>query len=156
MQELEATTDVSAPPETVWALVADPVRMAEWSGQVESVRVKGEGPVGVGTRFTNRNVDGELVWVTHGEVVRFEPGREIAFRIEENWATWATLVETAAGGTRLTQRRETPDGISPLSVEFADGIYGGVEAYSELMHAGMRQTLAAIKAAAESAPGSAG
>lgn len=146
---LEAEIEVAADPDAVWLLVSDPVRMAEWSPQVKSVRLKGEGPIGVGTRFTNRNADGELEWSTHGEIVRYEPEREIAFRIEENWATWSVALEPTNAGTRLVQRRETPDGVSPLSKQFSDTIYGGVEAYGELMLAGMQETLAAIKAAAE-------
>lgn len=147
--DLQAEIEITAAPEHVWSLVADPERMAQWSPQVESVRVKGDGAVGVGTRFTNRNRDGELVWVTHGEVVRYEAGREIAFRIDENWVTWSTLVEATEAGTLLRQRRETSEGISPLSQELADGFYGGVEAYGQVMLAGMQQTLATIKASAE-------
>lgn len=60
---------------------------------------------------------GELRWTTHGEVVRLATEREVAFRIEENWVIWSfRLQPLPGGGTRLTQSRETPDGLSPLSL----------------------------------------
>ncbi|NYI46965.1 uncharacterized protein YndB with AHSA1/START domain [Nocardioides aromaticivorans] len=142
---------IAASPETVWALVGDPTRMAEWSPQVDSTRLAGDATAcAVGTRFTNRNVQGELAWITHGEVVRHEPGRALAFRIEENWAVWSFELEpTADGGTVLHQRRDAPDGISELSRQLTDAYLGGMETLTDTLRAGMRETLASIRAAAE-------
>jgi uncharacterized protein YndB with AHSA1/START domain len=147
--QLGASIKIDAPPALVWALVSDVRRMAEWSPQVSSVRLKGVGGPVLGTRFTNLNRQGELEWVTHGEVVRFEPGREVAFRIEENWVIWSLRLSPVGDGTRLAQRRETPDGISALSREFTDAHLGGQSVFTASMQEGMAQTLAAIKAAAE-------
>lgn len=106
--------------------------------------------VGFGTRFTNRNSDGELVWATHADVVRLEPGREIAFRIEENWAIWSSTVAPQHSGVQLVQRREAPDGVSDLSLELTNAFMGGVEAVTASMCSDMRLTLERIKAEAES------
>ena len=142
---------IAASPETVWALVGDPTRMAEWSPQVDSTRLAdGATDCAVGTRFTNRNVQGELAWITHGEVVRHEPGRALAFRIEENWAVWSFELEpTADGGTLLRQRRDTPDGVSELSRQLTDAYLGGMDALTGNLRAGMRETLTRIRVAAE-------
>lgn len=148
---IEASIEVAAPPSAVWALVSDLTRMPEWSPQVDSTRWRGDavGPA-VGAQFTNRNSHGELVWKTTGEVVRLEPGREVAFRIAENWVVWSFQLEpTADGGTRLTQRREAPDGLSDLSVELTDGFMGGQAAFTAQLRDGMRQTLEGIRASAE-------
>ena len=143
---------IAASPETVWALVGDPTRMPEWSPQVDSTRLAGDGDCRLGTRFTNRNVQGELAWITHGEVVRHEPCRALAFRIEENWAVWSFELEpTADGGTVLHQRRETPDGISELSRQLTDAYLGGTDALTASLRAGMRETLTGIRVAAEAA-----
>lgn len=142
---------VAASPERVWALVSDVRRMPDWSPQVDSTRLAGGfDSVALGTRFTNRNSDGELVWTTHAEVVRFEPQREIAFRVEENWVVWSFTLTAVGGGVELVQRREAPDGISELSLELTDGFLGGVEAFTASMRAGMRLTLERIRADAES------
>ena len=149
--DLRESVHIAASPERVWALVSDVRRMPDWSPQVDSTRLReGFDSVGLGAQFTNRNSDGELVWTTHAEVVRFEPGREIAFRIQENWVIWSLAITPEQGGVELVQRRETPDGISDLSLELTNGFMGGVEAFTTSMSAGMRQTLERIRAEAES------
>ncbi|MFL6109003.1 MAG: SRPBCC family protein [Marmoricola sp.] len=147
---LEDTVRIDASPATVWALVSDVCKMHEWSPQVDSTRLRaGFDAVALGTQFTNRNSLGELEWTTHAEVVRFEPEREIAFRVEENWVIWSFTVEPDGSGTLLTQRRDAPDGISELSLELTNGFMGGVEVFTESMRAGMRETLDRIKEQAE-------
>ena len=147
---LEDRIEIAAPPADVWALVRDVRRMPEWSPQVTSTRLRaGFDRCAVGTEFTNRNRDGELEWTTHGEIVRYDEAEAIAFRIAENWVVWSFHLEPVDGGTLLTQRRETPDGISELSRELTDGFLGGQEAFTANLRAGMRATLEAIKATAE-------
>lgn len=146
--ELVESIDVAASPAQVWAVVADLRRMPERSPQVWRTFVRG-GPVQLGTRTLNINRRGALVWPTRAKVVRFEPHRGIAFRISDNWTVWSfELVETA-GGTRVVHRRETPEGISPISHGFTRALLGGSEKFADELRAGMRQTLAELKAEAE-------
>ncbi|GAA1547178.1 SRPBCC family protein [Nocardioides humi] len=149
MDQLEDSIGIDAPPATVWALVSDVRRMAEWSPQVTSTRLADGAQLGEGAAFTNRNQHGELEWTTHARIVRFEPERELAFRVEENWAVWSFHLEPDGAGTLLTQRRATPDGISEVSRELTEAYLGGVESFTGSLRDGMRQTLAGIKAAAE-------
>jgi hypothetical protein len=148
---LEHSIEIAAAPADVWAMVSDLRRMAEWSPQVESTRLRhGAEQIALGVEFTNLNSNNGLRWTTHGTVIRLDIESEIAFRIHENWVVWSLGVEpTALGGTKLTQRRETPDGISDYSLRLADEYLGGQQAFTEAMRAGMRQTLRAIKTAAE-------
>lgn len=147
---LEQSVEIAAPPAAVWGLVADVRRMPEWSPAVTSVRLRqGFDEVALGTQFTNRNVLGELEWTTHAEIVTWEPERRLAFRVEENWAIWSFTLEPSGEGTRLTQRRETPEGVSQLSHELTDGFMGGQDAFTESLLAGMAQTLEQVRAAAE-------
>lgn len=147
---LEQSVEISAPPDEVWDLVRDIRRMADWSPQVESSKLRdGWDRVEIGAQFTNLNREGELEWVTHGEIVRFEPGAEIAFRVEENWVIWSFRVEASScGATRLVQRRETPEGISEYSLDLTEKYMGGQEAFTRSMLEGMRTTLENIRAAA--------
>lgn len=147
---LENSIDIAAPVAHVWEMVSDVRRMAEWSPQVTSTRLRaGFDTIGLGTQFTNRNVNGEAVWTTHGQIVRFDHEREMAFRIEENWLIWSFTLEPTAAGTRLTQRREQPDGISDLSHDLTVGFFGGHDAFTEVMRESTAETLTALKAAAE-------
>lgn len=148
--ELEATTTVAAPPAQVWALVTDVARMARWSPQVVRTVVLG-GPVRLGTRFLNLNHQGWKHWPTSAKVVRFQPHRDFAFRIRENRTVWSFALEpTADGGTLVTHRRETPDGISPVSDLLVDRVLGGQAAFVPELLAGMTRTLERLKADAES------
>jgi uncharacterized protein YndB with AHSA1/START domain len=147
---LEETIELDASPARVWSLVSDVRRMAEWSPQVQKTFVRGGGPVQLGSRTVNLNRRGLLVWPTQAKVVRFDPHREIALRIKENFTIWSfTLEPTEAGGTRITQRRETPQGISSLSRRLTDAVLGGQRQFSSELRDGMRQTLQRIKVEAE-------
>lgn len=147
---LERRIMISAPPAAVWEILHDVRRMPEWSPQVVSVKLR-EDAIRVGTQFTNLNHLGELEWITHGEIVRFDAAREIAFRIAENYTIWSFVLTPDGDGTVVTQRRETPDGISQFSLDLTESHLGGQQAFTELLGAGMDQTLSAIKATAESA-----
>ena len=146
---LRASVDIAATPERVWSLVTDLPRMASWSPQVVRTFVWSATPVRLGSRAVNVNRRGLLLWPTRSTVVVFDPPREFAFRVTENRATWAFLLERTASGTRLVQERRTPRGIPPLALWFQRHALGGVESFTEELREGMRQTLARIKAEAE-------
>lgn len=146
---LEREIVIAAAPARVWELVRDPRRMSEWSPTVVSTRLKDAAEPALGVRFTNRNRVDDLEWTTHGEIVGFDEERVLAFRIEENWAIWSFALADDPAGTRLTQRRETPDGISELSRELTDGFMGGQETFTAALLDGMEQTLRQIRSTAE-------
>lgn len=146
---IEETIDVDAPRVQVWALVSDPANMARWSPQVMRTIVR-QRPVQLGTSMLNINRRGLLVWPTRSKVVRFEPHREVAFRIKDNFTIWSfQLDDTDSGGTRITQRREAPDGISGISRTLTTRVLGGIAPFQDELRTGMQQTLRRIKAEAE-------
>lgn len=146
---IEETIETTAAPVRVWSLVSDLANMSRWSPQVAKTIVRGR-PVQLGTRAININRDGVKVWPTQSKVVRFEPHREIAFRIKENRSIWSfQLEETETGGTRITQRRETPDGTTKLSDTLVDKVLGGQDSFQGGLRRGMRETLQKIKVEAE-------
>ncbi len=147
---IEERIEIAAPPEQVWALVSDPARMAQFSPQVLKTVVRG-GEVGLGTRTVNINRDGLKVWPTRSKVVRFEPAKEFAFRIKDNRTIWSFTLEPTATGTTLVHRRETPDGVSPISQTLVHRFMGGIPQFQVKLREGMQQTLAKIKAEAEKA-----
>lgn len=149
---LESSIEIEAGPARVWGLVSDVCRMPEWSPQVISTRLRnGYHRCELGTQFTNRNRDGRLEWTTHAEIVRFTAERDLAFTIQENWVIWSFQLDPLAEGasTLLTQRRETPAGISDFSLDLTDRFMGGQEAFTQTLRDGMRQTLQRLKATAE-------
>ena len=145
---IEASTEIDAPPAQVWALVSDLRNMARWSPQCVKTFVRG-GEVAQGTTMVNINRRGLLFWPTQSKVVRFTPEKEIAFRVKENWTVWSYTLEPTATGTKLTGRREAPDGISDLSVRLTKSVLGGSETFTAELTAGIAETLGKIKADAE-------
>lgn len=147
--ELAAAITINATPAQVWAAVTDVARMSAWSPQVRKTVVKG-GAVGLGTRFANINHDGWKRWPTSARVVRFTPETDFAFRITENRTIWSFQLQEVEGGTRVTQRRETPDGIAAISRFLITIALGGQRRFAKDLQAGMERTLDRLKADLES------
>lgn len=145
---IEDSIEVAATPAQVWAVVTDLGRMGKWSPQVLRTFVQG-GPVKLGTRALNINRDRFLVWPTRSKVVRFDPHREFAFRIKDNFTIWSFTLEPTETGTRIVQRREAPDGTSQISGVLVDKVFGGQDPFQDKLRTGMRQTLQRIKADVE-------
>ncbi|TDB74588.1 SRPBCC family protein [Micromonospora sp. KC721] len=143
---IEEDALIDADPDDVWRRVADPRAMSRWSPQVLRTRVTTQGPVGVGTRMRNLNRGGLLLWTTHAQVVRFDPGVEFAIKIRENRTVWSYRVEPVSSGTsRLAIRRETPDGVSRIALRLERLFWRSVPRFESRLRAGMRTTLSRIK-----------
>jgi uncharacterized protein YndB with AHSA1/START domain len=146
---LEAHIGIDAPPERVWSVVSDITRMGEWSPECRKVVVFGAPRRGAHLIGFNRRR--WLVWPTNSRIVRFEPGRAIAWKVLTNRVTWSYELEpTADGGTRVIERRDAPPGgIAPLAAYFAKAFLGGISSHDTELLEGMHTTLDRIKAEAE-------
>ncbi len=145
------TVHVDASPERVYALVSDVTRMGEWSPETHRCRWVGrEGP-GPGARFKGYNRRARARWSNTLVVVSAEPGRQFSFRRDVlpcGVCDWRYSMEPEGGGTRLTESYEVvkPDW---RITNWFNGILLGVANRDDDLLAGMRTTLAGIKAAAE-------
>ncbi|MBH0120656.1 SRPBCC family protein [Rhodococcus sp. HM1] len=148
---LEATIDISASPQQVWAVLADLPRMKEFSPQCRGMKVLG-GPVGVGTSTININRRGALVWPTTSKILTFEPGRELRFRVNENRTIWSFVLEPTETGTHVVQRREAPTGTTKISRTLINLAMGGTESFDDEMIVGMNATLTRLKHVVEATP----
>jgi hypothetical protein len=149
----EVSTVVAAPPETVYALVADVTRTPEFSPEVTSCRwLDGAtGPV-VGARFeaVNTAASGKS-WKNRPVVTVAEPGREFAFTRTETAAgtiAWRYRFEPAGDGTRVVESYEVERPVSRLGWFVIEKVFRGGNR-REALNAGMRTTLERIRLAAE-------
>ena len=72
--------EIGAPPEVVWALVADPTRTPEWSGVVTRVTwAEGVSEAATGARFRGDNRFNGFRWSRQCEVTACEPPSVFAF-----------------------------------------------------------------------------
>ena len=148
-ETLEESIRITAGPEEVWALVADPAHYPRWSPMTAKTFVRGR-PVSVGSTLFSINRKGFLVWPTRAKVTAFEPGRRISFRITENWTTWTYDVAPDGDGTTLTLRRDAAEGVAPLSTRLQRSVLGGEEPFTQELREGIHASLVGIKAEAES------
>jgi len=147
-KNLEASIDVEAPPNGLWAVICDLKRMPEWSPQCRWMRVLGT--LREGTYTINMNRQGHKFWPTASKVVRYEPGRAITFRTLTNNSVWLFEIAKTATGSKLTERRLVPpQGTAWISKTIVEHILGGEDTFDDEMLDGMKTTLQKIKAAVE-------
>lgn len=142
-----ASVDVAAPAEEVWAAVSDVTRMSRWSPELRRVVVLGSPKQGLGTTFLGFNRRGWAAWPTTSKVVRFEPGRAIAWRTRESGATWTYELSGNGAGTRLVGRRELPS--YSLGTKVMAPLIGGAQGHDRELADGIRTTLERIRATVE-------
>ncbi|MFD6154898.1 SRPBCC family protein [Nocardia sp. NPDC060256] len=146
-KNLEATIDIAAPPDRVWAVVSNLKRMPEFSPQC--VRMLPLGTPKAGTWVLNLNTDGKKYWPTTARIVRYEPNQAFAFKINENRSIWSYTLEPTEHGTRLIERRDVPNGVSWFSRKSINAALGGEQPFEEELVRGMNETLGKIKTVVE-------
>lgn len=147
-QLIESSIEIDATPAAVWDVVSDLKRMGEWSPQCRKMIVFGR-EVKKGTRTLNINRAGKLHWPTNAKVVDFEPGKKIAFRIVENRTIWSYELEPTPTGTRLTESRRAPHGVSAPSNFATERGMGGIDKFEDALERGIKKTLVRIKGEVE-------
>ncbi len=152
---IEVHEHIGASREAIYELVTDVTRMGEWSPECFRAEwLDGTGEAAVGAHFRGWNRHGFLRWSTKPRIVTADHGREFAFiapdvRGRDN-ARWTYHFEDATpGGTDVTERFELlQDAGSLISLVYR--CFMGVTDRKADLQANMRNTLAALKEAAES------
>lgn len=148
--EIIVSTEVAAPPEAVFALLADLPRMGEWSPECERVTFRGGATEAAqGVSFSGRNRAGSKAWSTVSTITEFVPGRAIGWEVRSVGlpvSYWGYRLEPTSTGCRVEERWLDRRG---RLVRTVGGIVTGVGEREEHNRAGMQTTLARLKAAAE-------
>lgn len=144
---LRAEIEIDAPVTKVWSLVSDLSRMPQWSPQCRVMKVLG--PLRPGARTINLNRRKFLVWPTTCTVTEVVPEKKVAFRVDANKTVWSYELEPTDTGTRLVESRNAENGTTAVSNMTVNAFFGGVPSFEQELVAGMNESLAKIKAAAE-------
>lgn len=149
---LEVSIEIKATPMQVWNVVSDLKLMPQWSPQTKKVIVRG-GPLKLGSTMINLNRRDVRVWATRSRIVAFDPGKRIAWEVQENHSTWSFDLEPLEDNTRtrLIERRDVSRGVSKASRVLIDKFLGGEDNFDKELTTGMRQTLQRIRSSVESA-----
>ena len=104
----EVRAHIAAPPQKVWALLANLDQMSQWSPECYRVQwLDGaSSPATPGARFKGWNRFGWMRWTMTCQVKAAEPGRELAFSTiqkDRELVRWRYLLEPANGGTDLIE-----------------------------------------------------
>jgi hypothetical protein len=145
-------TDIGAPPDVVWSLISDVTRMGEWSPEATGAIWKGGASApAVGAKFTGTNANGKKSWKTDCEITTCEPSRAFGFRVTAvglKIARWDYRIDATDTGCRVTETwSDDRGGLAKFAGKFASG----VAERDDHNRRTMEQTLATLKAAAESA-----
>jgi hypothetical protein len=149
---VEVSQTIEAPTDRVWAVVGDPVGMADLTAECrEMAWVDGSTGPAVGARFRGRNRSGWRRWSTSCTIVRLQHGSEIAWDVAFGplpVARWSYRVEPGqtGGSSVVTERFEDYRG--SLLRATAPLVRGTSDA-DALNRSNMEETLTRVKHRAE-------
>jgi uncharacterized protein YndB with AHSA1/START domain len=145
----EVSLVIDAPPETIYDLVGDVTRMGEWSPECVSCEWRGA-PGEVGSTFVGRNRSGIARWTTTARIEAADRPREFRFATmhkDQPGTRWTYRFEGDGDGpTTVTESFESIS--APWLIKLVERIF--LRNRQAKLEAGMAQTLARLKAIAES------
>jgi uncharacterized protein YndB with AHSA1/START domain len=146
--EGQATIQIQAPPEKVYAMLSDVTRMGQWSPEcVKAEWVGGATGPAVGARFKGHNKLNWLVrWSSTPTVKVADPGKEFTFETGKpgkEQTRWTYRFAPKGGGTELTESFEA------LTYSAFQKLTANPEKRTEKLVTDIQQTLERIKLAAE-------
>ncbi len=148
-RELRAEATVDAPPDRVWALLADVDRMPDWSPELLKMVPLKRGGLRLGQWYLGINRRKAVIWPTRSVVAVLEPGRSLEWDTKSSGARWIWEISPAGESTHVVHRRPVPSSLTVMSKVFAGALLGGSGGHADELEAGMAQTVARLKAAAE-------
>lgn len=104
--------DISASPETVYAILTDLSRISELSPECYKAEWEGDssGPA-VGATFRGYNQAGDNKWDAGCVVIAADPGKEWAFEVpgdDGRGTTWRYTIEATDSGSQVTESFDSP------------------------------------------------
>ena len=156
MQTLDhdsVTAHIDAPPDAVYALVADVTRTPEFSPEVSRCTwLDGATGPAVGARFVAVNQMPRRPAFRNKPVVTVvEPGRTFAFSRTEPFGgtvVWTYRFEPDGTGTKVTESYEVTKPVSRIGWFIIGGLFGRKDRRTDL-RTGMEQTLQRMRSVAE-------
>jgi ligand-binding SRPBCC domain-containing protein len=156
IQELDhdqVSAHVDAPPEAVYAVVADVTRTPELSPEIlECTWLDGATGPAVGARFKARNkVPNRPAWHNKPVVTVMDPGREFAFARTEPFGgtvEWRYRFEPDGDGTLVTESYEVTKPMGRVGWFIIGTLFARKDRRSDL-RSGIEQTLERLRALVE-------
>lgn len=121
MTHINATIDIQAPPDRVWAAMRDIEHWSEWTPTVISIRPLDPGPLAVGTRAIVRQ---PKLFPARWQVTELDEGRGFAWitRSPGILVTARHSVEGTTNGARATLSLDFGGPLGPLAARLTRGL----------------------------------
>lgn len=147
----EESIVVEATPEALYDMVSDIERTGEWSPICTGCWWDDPEEAGrVGAWFTGRNEQPGRTWETRSQVVVAERDREFAFVVGRKFVRWGYTFAPDQAGTMVTESWHfLPEGLAMFKEKYGAAASAEIAARTAAAHAGIPETLAAIKRIAE-------
>jgi uncharacterized protein YndB with AHSA1/START domain len=115
---------ISAPPEQLWAIVADPARHPELagSGEPQETWLLTDGPLATGSRFKSRQKIGLIRYESVSLVEACAPPRLVRWSVRGR-SEWEFRFEPSAGGTLVTHSHRVRSAGRPVLRQLLSVIY---------------------------------
>ncbi len=150
--DIEVARRIAAPPEVVFAAIADITRMGEWSPETYLAEWNDDASEAeLGASFTGHNRNGDKEWTTEATIVDLVPNERFFFDCSVRgfvFSKWGYTIEpTDDGGSLVTEYNQD---LRPASVLERSAQVSGVTDRLAHNRAGMEATLARLATALES------
>lgn len=125
MPRIEGRGTIAAPPEEVFAFVANAENNSKWHAHVNDTHWLDDRPMGLGRRGSQVGRLFGRKWEFVAEIVEWDPPRLVTFQVIKGYPVRTTLrVEPTDGGSILTVAVQTPpllgQRMEPLLSRFLD------------------------------------
>ncbi len=112
MPKMESSIIISAPIEKVWAYLDDINNATKWSSNIIEAKLTSPGPTRVGTTYAYTIQAIGQKMETTGEITAYDPPRKSAWKAIKSPfpMNGSTVLESVAGGTRVTQTIDAEPG----------------------------------------------
>jgi hypothetical protein len=120
-------------PEELWPFVSDPTLLADYSSELQAVRLNYSGRPALGSTFEGDQARGERRWTTTSTITALDEPWRFEWTVgalEDPVSRWSFLVDAHRQGTSLTQMVVLCGGPSPL----AEAIAADPDTADEVIH----------------------
>lgn len=132
---------VPATPERMWQILTDFSNMVAASPELIAMKPLKPGGLRPGQWYLGLNRRGMVAWPTRSVIVEVEPGERLVWDTVSSGARWTYELAAEGSGTRITEIRTVPNGLSRTARLFAATFLGGSELHADQLAGDVSVTL---------------
>lgn len=148
---LSSAIVVPAAPEQTWRTLTDFSNMVAASPELLAMKPLKPGGLRPGQWYLGLNRRGMVAWPTRSVIVEVVPGERLVWDTISSGARWTYELAAEGSGTRVTETRSVPNGLSRTARLFAATFLGGSERHADQLAGDVSTTLTNLQRIVEKA-----